>query len=172
MQIIQKDSKDSPGTTKILIGIVTTLNYRFPRNCNYTHNQYTTAKLQGSGITLSSDGDVFFTGISTGNGSGLTGINTPSFSAYLTGTSPSISGNTNTTVVFNTEDHDTDGAYNNSTGVFTVPAMKSFGKYHISAYGGIDDIDDGTYVRVTVLKNDTLIPDAFRPRSLLNQSKN
>ena len=28
----------------------------------------------GSGITLSSDGDIFFTGIMTGNGSGLTGI--------------------------------------------------------------------------------------------------
>ena len=31
--------------------------------------------LVGSGITLSSDGDVFFTGIATGNGSGLTAIN-------------------------------------------------------------------------------------------------
>ena len=29
----------------------------------------------GSGITLSKDGDVFFTGIATGNGSGLTAIN-------------------------------------------------------------------------------------------------
>ena len=28
----------------------------------------------GSGITLSSDGDIFFTGIMTGNGSGLTGV--------------------------------------------------------------------------------------------------
>ena len=31
--------------------------------------------LVGSGITLSKDGDVFFTGIATGNGSGLTAIN-------------------------------------------------------------------------------------------------
>ncbi len=29
----------------------------------------------GSGITLSKDGDVFFTGIATGNGSGLTALN-------------------------------------------------------------------------------------------------
>ena len=144
---------DSTGTTKIVTGIVTTLTATTGIVTTLTTN---TTKV-GSGITLSSDGDVFFTGISTGNGSGLTGINTPSFSAYLTGTSPSISGNTNTTVVFNTEDHDTDGAYDTSTGVFTVPAGKA-GKYHISAYGGIDDIDDGTYVRVTVLKNDTLIP--------------
>ena len=44
--------------------------------------------LVGSGITLSKDGDVFFTGIATGNGSGLT--NLPA--ANLTGTLPAISG--------------------------------------------------------------------------------
>ena len=95
-------------------------------------------------------------GVISGDGSGLTAVNTPSFSAYVTGT-PSISGNTNTTVVFDTEDHDTDGAYNNSTGVFTVPAGKA-GKYHIDAYAGIDDIDDQTYVRIIVQKNGTAIP--------------
>ena len=116
----------------------------------------------GTGVTLSSSGDVAFAGIATGNASGLTGINTPSFSAYVTG-NPSISGNTNTTIVFNAEDHDTDGAYDTSTGVFTVPAGKA-GKYHIDAYGGIDDIDDQTYVRVFVLKNDTAIP-GFRAQS-------
>ena len=44
--------------------------------------------LVGSGITLSKDGDVFFTGIATGNGSGLT--NLPA--ANITGTLPAISG--------------------------------------------------------------------------------
>ena len=95
-------------------------------------------------------------GVITGDGSGLTGINTPSFSAYVTG-NPSITGNTNTTIVFNAEDHDTDGAYNTSTGVFTVPAGKA-GKYHIDAYGGVDDIDDGHYVRIFVLKNGSVMP--------------
>ena len=42
----------------------------------------------GSGITLSKDGDVFFTGVATGNGSGLT--NLPA--AIITGTLPAISG--------------------------------------------------------------------------------
>ena len=42
----------------------------------------------GTGITLSKDGDVFFTGIATGNGSGLT--NLPA--ANITGTLPAISG--------------------------------------------------------------------------------
>ena len=44
--------------------------------------------LVGSGITLSEDGDVFFTGVATGNGSGLT--NLPA--ANITGKLPAISG--------------------------------------------------------------------------------
>ena len=35
----------------------------------------------GSGVTLSSDGDVFFTGIATGNGSGLTALNASNISS-------------------------------------------------------------------------------------------
>ena len=101
-------------------------------------------------------------GVITGDGSGLTAVNTPSFSAYVTG-NPSIDGNTNTTVVFNVEDYDTDGAYNTSTGVFTVPSGKA-GKYHIDAYCGVDDIDDETYVRIIVQKNGTTLP-GFRSQS-------
>ena len=144
--IISKDSNGAVGVTSVhATNVVAT----------------GTAKV-GSGVTLSSDGDVFFTGVSTGNGSGLTGINTPSFSAYVTG-NPSITGNTNTTIVFNAEDHDTDGAFDTSTGIFTVPAGKA-GKYHIDAYGGVDDIDEDEYVRVYVLKNGTAIP-GFRGQS-------
>ena len=127
--IISKDSNGAVGVTSITVG---------------------------TGVTLSSSGDVAFAGIATGNGSGLTGINTPSFSAYVTG-DPSITGNTNTVIVFNAEDHDTDDAYDTSTGIFTVPAGKA-GKYHIDAYGGVDHISDTQYVRVYVLKNGTAIP--------------
>ena len=35
----------------------------------------------GSGITLSKDGDIFFTGIATGNGSGLTALNASNISS-------------------------------------------------------------------------------------------
>ena len=117
---------------------------------------------QGSGASLTSIPAANIVGVATAGFERTGGYNSPSFSAYVTG-NPSISGNTNTTIVFNAEDHDTDGAYNTSTGVFTVPAGKA-GKYHISAYGGIDDIDDGTYVRIIVLKNDTAIP-GFRAQS-------
>ena len=44
--------------------------------------------LVGSGITLSKDGDVFFTGVATGNGSGLTNLT----AANITVTLPAISG--------------------------------------------------------------------------------
>ena len=117
---------------------------------------------QGSGASLTSIPAANIVGVATAGFERTGGYNSPSFSAYVTG-NPSISGNTNTTVVFNVEDHDTDGAYDTSTGVFTVPAGKA-GKYHISAYGGIDDIDNETYTRVTVLKNGTAIP-GFRAQS-------
>ena len=111
-----------------------------------------TAKV-GSGVTLSSDGDVFFTGISTGNGSGLTGINTPSFSAR-NNTSQSLTAGSEAVIIFNTEDHDTDDAYNTSTGEFTVPAGKG-GTYLINAHMGIDDVSSGIVVRLRVFKNNS-----------------
>ena len=43
----------------------------------------------GSGITLSKDGDVFFTGIATGNGSGLTNLATD----LVNDTTPQLGGN-------------------------------------------------------------------------------
>ena len=101
-------------------------------------------------------------GVITGDGSGLTAVNTPSFSAYVTG-QPTFGGGANANIVFDTEDHDTDGAYNNSNGIFTVPAGKA-GVYHIDAYAGIDDINDGNYCRVRVLKNGSNLT-AFRAQS-------
>ena len=46
----------------------------------------------GSGITLSKDGDIFFTGIITGNGSGLTNLATD----LVNDTSPQLGGNLDT----------------------------------------------------------------------------
>ena len=68
---------DSTGTTKIVTGIVTTLTATTGIVTTLTTNTLTansTTKV-GSGVTLSPDGDVFFTGIATGNGSGLTALN-------------------------------------------------------------------------------------------------
>ena len=72
---------DSTGATKIVTGIVTTLTATTGIVTTLTTNTLTansTAKV-GSGVTLSPDGDAFFTGVCTatkfvGNGSELTGV--------------------------------------------------------------------------------------------------
>tara|TARA_B100001778_G_scaffold25299_1_gene18567 strand:+ start:147 stop:875 length:729 start_codon:yes stop_codon:yes gene_type:complete len=119
----------------------------------------------GSGITLTTTGDVFFTGVSTGNGSGLTGINTPSFSAKVSGTAQTLSTGSEVAIIFNSEDHDTDDAYNTSTGEFTVPAGKG-GIYFIAVNFGIDDMgEDGDILRLRVFKNGSLL-SGFRGQNV------
>tara|TARA_B100001989_G_scaffold211820_1_gene161336 strand:- start:1334 stop:2467 length:1134 start_codon:yes stop_codon:yes gene_type:complete len=95
-------------------------------------------------------------GVITGDGSGLTAVNTPSFSARVT-TTQSLAFETEATIIFDTEDHDTDNAYNTSTGEFTVPSGKG-GVYHVSANFGIDDPGElGDIVRLRVFKNGSLM---------------
>ena len=61
------------------------------------------------------------------------GDNTPAFQAYISG-NVSITNDTGTKITFDTEDFDTDGAYDNSTNYrFTVPTDKG-GKYFFSAH--------------------------------------
>ena len=81
---------DSTGATKIVTGIVTTLTATTGIVTTLTTNTLTansTAKV-GSGVTLSPDGDIFFTGIATGNGSGLTNLSTD----LVNDTSPQLGG--------------------------------------------------------------------------------
>ena len=61
--------------------------------------------------------------------SGIGGDNTPAFSAYLSSNQP-IANTTYTKIIFQTEDYDTDSAYNTSDGLFTVPSGEG-GKYVI-----------------------------------------
>ena len=61
--------------------------------------------------------------------------NTPSFRAYMSA-AQTISDNTNTVVQYNTENFDTDSAYDTSTYRFTVPSGKA-GKYFFSAHAYI-----------------------------------
>jgi len=86
---------DSTGTTKIVTGIVTTLTATTGIVTTLTTNTLTansTAKV-GSGVTLSPDGDIFATGVTTAttfSGSGASLTNLPA--ANLTGALPAISG--------------------------------------------------------------------------------
>jgi hypothetical protein len=80
----------------------------------------------GGTLTVASGGTITNSGTATGFGSD----NTPAFQAYLSG-SQSLAYDTGTKVTFDTEDFDTDGAYDNSTNYrFTVPAGEG-GKYFV-----------------------------------------
>ena len=77
----------------------------------------------GSGITLSKDGDVFFTGVSTGNGSGLTALNATQLTsgtipdARFPATLPAVSG-ANLTGIAATD--------NVRTGILDVAGISTF----------------------------------------------
>ena len=66
-------------------------------------------------------------------GSGVTvNVNRPAFRVYL-GSTQTISDNTSTVVQYNTENFDTDSAYDTSTYRFTIPSGAA-GKYFFSAH--------------------------------------
>ena len=91
-------------------------------------------------------------GVATAGFERTGGYNSPSFSARIT-TTTTLSTGSEVTIIFNVEDHDTDGAYNTSTGEFTVPSGKG-GKYFIAAQFGIDDPGEvGDITRLRVYKN-------------------
>ena len=84
--------------------------------------------------------------ITVSNGA-LTGHNYPAFHAYHT-THPggSLTANTATKVIFDSEYFDTDSAYNTSTGLFTVPkAGKYFALSTISMQANLTNIQPLLY---------------------------
>jgi hypothetical protein len=86
-------------------------------------------------VTLGSSGDTFTVPSGVTISGGL--ANTPSFRAYM-GAAQTINDVTNTVVAYNTENFDTDSAYDTSTYRFTVPSGKA-GKYFFSAHVYITD---------------------------------
>jgi hypothetical protein len=70
--------------------------------------------------------------IALGSGDVQSNMLYPAFSTYRNATL-SISNSTDTIIVFDTEDFDTDSAYNVSDGKFTVPSGKA-GKYFFHAF--------------------------------------
>jgi len=89
-------------------------------------------KIQSESLNLA---DTYaFTGTVTGAG----GVNTPAFSAYISG-NQSIANNTATTVTYNTEVFDIGSDFNNSTYKWTVPET---GKYLINVRMAYDSSAD------------------------------
>lgn len=86
----------------------------------------------GDTITIPSGATIANSGTATGFG----GNNTPAFQAYLSA-NQTLPDNTWTKMQANTEDFDTDSAYDNSTNYrFTVPSGEG-GKYFVYFYGNI-----------------------------------
>ena len=77
----------------------------------------------GDTITIPSGATIANSGTATGFG----GDNSPAFQAWLSSTQ-TVSNNTSTKVIFNSEVYDSDSAYDTSTGRFTVPSGEG-GKY-------------------------------------------
>ena len=83
----------------------------------------------GQTLTVASGGTITNSGTATGFGSD----NTPAFQAYLSA-NQALAHDASTKVQFNTEDFDTDSAYDNSTNYrFTVPAGEG-GKYFLYSH--------------------------------------
>jgi len=82
------------------------------------------------------------------------GGNTPAFSVRMATAQSNTSG-TNTKVNFDTEDFDTDGAYDTSNKRFTVPSGKA-GKYFFHAHTIIDDGTNGSFHAITLYKNGSI----------------
>ena len=97
----------------------------------------TTLGASGSTITIPSGCTITNNGTQTGFG----GANTPAFIAYST-TGQSISNVTETKIIYENEDLDTNSAYDTSNYRFTVPAGEG-GAYQITASVGIQT---GSYV--------------------------
>ena len=92
----------------------------------------------GTTLTLGTSGDTIsipsgVTIANSGTATGFGGDNTPAFSTYI-GSNQTLSDATTTKADFDTEEFDTDGAYDTSNKRFTVPSGEG-GKYFFHARG-------------------------------------
>ena len=86
--------------------------------------------------------------------------NTPSFSAEQSG-SQSIANDTNVKLQCDTENWDSNSAYDNSTNYrFTVPANQA-GKYYLQAHVQIPGIDDTELGQIMFYKNGSVIAQSY-----------
>ena len=111
----------------------------------------TSATIGDSGDTITVPSGATFNVAGTLQSGGATVANTPSLKA-VRGSAQSIPNTTSTVVIFDTEIYDTDSAYDNSTGIFTVPAGKG-GKYAFFVTGGYDDNGDINICNFWLSKN-------------------
>jgi len=108
----------------------------------------------GNTITIGASGDTTnIVGTLQNNGASVGGDNTPAF--YVTSNSAnSLTSGAYSKVNFDTEQVDTDSAYDTSSYRFTVPSGEG-GKYWISASWGADSGNDTDKISVFIKKNNS-----------------
>ena len=112
-------------------------------------------KIQSESLNLADTYD--FTGTVTGAG----GVNTPAFSAYMTGVQ-TVTDAASVKVQFTGKEYDTASAYDESTNYrFTVPSGQG-GKYHINAnINGKTDPSRLQYVGLYLYKNGSRASESY-----------
>ena len=105
----------------------------------------------GTSLEIGSSGDTITVPSGVSISGGLT--NTPSFSAQLS-SAQSLANNTTSIIIFDTENHDTDNAYNTSTGEFTVPSGKG-GKYFFTSHFRLNSTTDSSRLALFIQVNGT-----------------
>ena len=85
--------------------------------------------------------------------------NYPAFGVYMSA-NQSAANNTYTKINFNTEDYDTDNAYDTSNNRFTCPSGKD-GKYMFHVKVMVDQVDDTERTEVVFYKNGTIDLKSF-----------
>ena len=108
-------------------------------------------KIQSESINLA---DTFaFTGTVTGAG----GVNTPAFQGYYSSSYQTVSDNTDTKLTIDTEQFDTDGAFDTSTSRFTVPSGKAGTYFFYTKFYTYSSNDTGRQAKIYIYKNGSLI---------------
>ena len=90
---------------------------------------------------------------------GVGGTNTPAFSSYIT-SNQSCSDSTETTVNFDAEDFDTNGAYDTTNKRFVCPSNEA-GKYFIFSRVRFSGLNLASQVRIQIRKNGSGIKQAY-----------
>jgi hypothetical protein len=117
-------------------------------------NIITSAKIVDGTIATADISDGAVTSVKT---TGVGGVNTPAFFAYLSTSGVSSADSATTKIPFNTEDYDSDNCYDNSTNYRFTPTTA--GKYFVFASLRFDSSADWDGFEFYMKKNGTNIAD-------------
>ena len=110
----------------------------------------------GNTITIGASGDTTnIIGTLQNNGAAVGGTNTPAFRAYLS-SNQTINDATDTVVSLDSEDYDTDSAFDTSNYRFTVPSGEA-GKYFFYAQAFFKELTSPAQLRLRIRKNTSTI---------------